>query len=82
MNIETEEGPLIVAKTSGNNVQGEKISYSFAEPEHALSLDKKEILTAEIEACERSLRFARDENERRTIENEVSELQMALDLMT
>jgi hypothetical protein len=82
MNIETEEGPLILAKTSGNRTEGRKVSYSFAEPEHALSLDKKEILIAEIEACERSLKYTSDEIEKDTIENELSELRMALDLMT
>ena len=43
---------------------------------------KKEILTAEIEACERSLKYASDEIEKHSIENELSELRRALDLMT
>lgn len=82
MNIETEEGPLIIAKTSGNRTEIKKVSYSFAEPEHALSLDKKDILTAELEACERLLKYTSDKIEKNTIENELSELRMALDLMT
>jgi hypothetical protein len=82
MNIETEEGPLIIAKTSGNMTVIKKVSYSFAEPEHALSLDKKDILTAELEACERLLKYTSDKIEKNTIENELSELRMALDLMT
>lgn len=82
MNIETEEGPSIIAKTSGSNIQGKKISYSFTQPEHALSLDKKDILISEIEACERLLKYAGDELEKQAIEKELSELRMALDLMT
>lgn len=80
MNIEVEEKPLIIAKTSSARIK--KITYSVAEPEHALGLDKKEILTAEIEACERSLKYAGDEAEKYAIENELSELRLALDLMS
>jgi hypothetical protein len=82
MNIETEEGPIIIAKTSGNTTQGKKISYSFAEPEHALSLDKKDVLIAEIEACERLLKYASESTEREAIEKELSELRMTLDLLS
>ena len=77
-----EEGPVIIAKTGGNTVHGKKVSYSFAEPEHELGLDKKDILMAEIEACERLLKYANDIIEREVIEKELSELRMALDLMS
>ena len=44
--------------------------------------DKKDILSAEIEACERLLKYTVDETDRKAIEIEISELKMALDLMS
>ena len=82
MNIESEEGCLITARTGGNKTSGQKVIYSFAHPEHALGVGKKEIIMAEIEACERLLRYVDDESERVAVEKEISELRMALDLLT
>lgn len=84
MNIETEDSPLVFAKTSGNNdsIEGSKVSYFFTQPGHALILDKKDTLLAEIDACERSLKYATDRIEEQAIEKEPSELRMALNLMS
>lgn len=48
---------------------------------HSLCLDKRDILLAEIGACEMLLRACRDEGDRRAVEKEIAELKMALDLM-
>ena len=52
----------------------EKVSYSFDEPEHALG--KKDILSAEKDACERLLKYASDEFEKKAVEKELSELRI------
>ncbi len=44
-------------------------------------LDKKDIILSEIQACERLLKYTRDENDKITLENEILELKLALDLM-
>jgi hypothetical protein len=82
MNIENDAGYLVVAKTCGCNGSARKVSYAFVDQEHALCVDKKDILTAEIEACERLLKYASEESDRKAIERELSELRIALDLLT
>jgi hypothetical protein len=42
---------------------------------------EKEIITSEIQACERLKGYARDEADQNVIETEISELKMALDLL-
>lgn len=56
--------------------------YSFIESFHNLSKDKKDIIISEIQACERLRKYARDELDKKVIEAEISDLKMALDLLT
>ena len=60
----------------------EKVIYSFVESFHNLSKDKKDIIISEIQACERLRKYARDEIDWEVIEVEISDLKMALDLLT
>jgi hypothetical protein len=60
----------------------EKISYAFSQGCHYLCLDKKDIVSAQLEACERLLKYACDQNDRGALDQEIKELKMALDLMT
>ena len=59
MNIESEQGSLLIARTAGNKSTGQRIIYSFTNPEHALAVGKKDIILAEVEACERVLKYAK-----------------------
>jgi hypothetical protein len=83
MNISVTEVPLkIIAKTySCKERRNKKVTYSLTDTYHSLCLDKKDILSAELEACKRLSRNAIDESERTAIETEISELKMALDLL-
>lgn len=82
MNIaETEVRSIIVAKTCGCK-DSKKIAYSFTDQYHSLCLDKKDVLVAEMDACERLLKYVQDDSDRKAVEKEISELKMALDLMT
>jgi hypothetical protein len=83
MNISVTEVPLkIIAKTYPCKVRrNKKVIYSFTDAYHSLCLDKKDILSAELEACERLSKNAADESERTAIETEIYELKMALDLL-
>ena len=44
-------------------------------------LDKRDIISSELDACTKLLRHAIDETDKKTIEIEISELKLALDLM-
>jgi hypothetical protein len=84
MNISETETPVsVVAKTCGSKENNKrKVTYAFVDSYHSLCLDKKDIMYAELEACERLLKYAVDEGDKKTIQSEIAELKMALDLLT
>jgi hypothetical protein len=80
MNIAETEGPfLIVAKTCGCGDKS-KVTYEFIDSCQSLWLDKKDIIYAELEACER-LQYMLDERDQKTVESEIRELKIGLDLL-
>jgi hypothetical protein len=83
MNIANIEVPLkIVAKTYVCKEKQKKVTYSFIDESHGLCIDKKDIISAELEACERLLKYTADKADEGTIKKEIAELKMALDLMS
>jgi hypothetical protein len=83
LNIIESEAPYeITAKTCGCKDNGRKVIYSFVESFHNLAKDKKDIIISEIHACERLRKYARDDLDKKVIEAEISDLKMALDLLT
>jgi hypothetical protein len=87
MNITEGETPFnIVAKTCGcndnDNDNRKKITYTFIDAYHGLCIDKKDIVSAELQACERLLKNnSADEIDRRATEKEIAELKFALYLL-
>jgi hypothetical protein len=82
MNIANMEEPLkVIAKTCGCNEKQKKVTYSFIDDSHGLCIDKKDIISAELEACELLLKYAAEKADEQTIKKEITELKMALDLM-
>jgi hypothetical protein len=84
MNIAYSEVPVTVeAKTCGckeKNMQ--KVTYSFTDSYHSLCIDKKDIISAELQACERLLKDnSADEIDRRATEKEIAELKFSLYLL-
>ncbi len=83
MNIAYSLSDFVTAKICGcREMNEQKVTYAFSEELDGLCRDKKDIFQSEIEACERLLRYATSEFERKIVEREVLELKMALDLMT
>ena len=82
MNIaQGEQDYDIVAKTCGCKNTKRKVTYTFVDSYHSLCRDKKDIILSEIQACEILLRYPRDENDTITVEKEILELKLALDLL-
>ena len=79
--IENEIRYLVEAKTSGCKDRGKSISYHFLEPSHSLCLGKSELLLAQIEACERLLKYTKDEEDISILKEEITKLRLALDLI-
>jgi hypothetical protein len=81
MNVTDTESPTILAKTCGCKEKYLKVTYFFIDSCHSLCLDKKDLIYAEIEACNRLSRYTRDEIDKKIIEKEIVELKMSLDLI-
>ena len=79
MNIVEGEDAFVEARTCGD--KNKRVAYKFMDGFHSLCLDKRDILLAEIGACEMLLRACHDEVDRMAVEKETAELKMALDLM-
>lgn len=84
MNISESETPIkVIAKTCGCREKNKtKVTYEIIDSYHSLCLDKKDIIYAELDACERLLRYVTERVDKATVESEIVELRMALDLLT
>ena len=82
MNIIENEIPYLVeARTCGCNERGKSVSYHFIESSHSLCLDKGELILSQIQACERLLKYSKDDDETVVLKDEISKLKLALDLI-
>ena len=78
----TEATMTILAKTCGcKEKNNRKVAYMFIDAYHSFCLDKKDIISAEIEACDRLSKYTLDEKDKMAIQTEIAELKMSLDLM-
>lgn len=82
MNIVYPPENIVIAKTCGCKANNNKVTYAFSAEFHALCMDKKDIIRAEIEACERLLKYAPSESDRAIVEKEIADLRTAFDLMS
>ena len=83
MNMDYPEHEAIaVAKTCGCKKGDRKVTYIFKEESHGLCIDRKDIMSAQLEACERLLKYAIDPVDKEAITKEISELKLVLDLMS
>lgn len=78
--VEADTQFIVEAKTCGCNSK-KSISYRFIESAHSLYLDKRELVLAQIQACERLLKYAKDELDLSPIKKEIADLKLALDML-
>jgi hypothetical protein len=79
--IEAESSVAILAKTCGCREENMKVTYFFIDSCHTLCLDKRDIIFAQIGACNKLSRYIRDEEDKKVIEKEIAKLKMSLDLI-
>lgn len=79
--IESETPYLVEARTSGCKERGRSVSYHFIESTHNLCLEKGELVLAQIQACERLLKYSKSEEEVQLLKDEISKLRLVLDLI-
>jgi hypothetical protein len=82
MNIAESENPFVIeAKTCGCKDK-RSITYSFIESSHSLCIDRRDIILAQIQACERLLKYLKDKTELATVEKEIATLKLTQDLIS
>ncbi len=79
--IESEIPYLVEARTCGCKERGKSVSYHFIESSHSLCLGKGELIFAQIQACERLLKYTKEDDEVTTLKDEIAKLKLALDLI-
>lgn len=72
----------MIAKTCGCKTNKRKVTYAFLNDSHSLCLDKKDLISAQLEACEKLSKYAEDPDDKLAVDREIRELRMALDLIT
>jgi hypothetical protein len=74
----------ITAKTCApNHGDGKrKVVYAYSDYAHSLFVDKREMLLAQLISCKRLLKYTTGTADRKSIEREIAELNLVLDLMT
>ena len=72
---------IVVAKTCSCKGAERKVTYIFVDQPHGLCLEKKDIIQAEIEACEKLAKYAIDEDDKIAVEKEIADHRMSLDLL-
>ncbi len=81
MNIIEMEVPFAIeAKTCGCK-EKRADTFSIVDSFDNLCLDKKDIMLAEIQACQRILKYTKDRIDQIILEREIAELKLALDLL-
>lgn len=79
--IESESSFLVEARTCGCKERGKSVSYHFIESAHSLCLGKGELMLAQIQACERLLKYTKDDQEIIVLKDEIVKLKLVLDLI-
>ena len=59
----------------------EKVFLYFIESSHSLCLGKGELLLSQIQACERLLKYTKDDEEITVLNDEIAKLKLVLDLI-
>jgi hypothetical protein len=73
---------MVIAKPCGCKAEKRKATYSFSDTYHNLCLDRRDILLAQLEACERLLKYVKDEDDNEAIKKEMAELKAIVDLIS
>src|SRR5438093_9749955 len=79
--VETEVDSEMIAKTCNCMEKDRKVTYSILNSYHSLCQDKKDILSNELVACERLLKYSKDPFDKQIIEREITDLKLMLDLL-
>lgn len=81
MNLTDLESSIQIDAKICGNVQGRKIAYSIMDFHHSLYINKRDIILAQISACELLFKYTTDGFDKGVLKKEISDLKLMLDLI-
>ena len=81
MNLTYHEYSIQIDAKFCGSVHKRKIAYSTIEFDHSLCINKKDMLLAQIRACELLYKYTTDIIDINVLKKEISDLKLMLDLM-
>ena len=79
--IEIQQLPFS-ARTSRFKERNKKVTYTFVDEYYSQSIDKKDILLAELGACKTLLFNTKDNTDRMAIQTEITQLEAILNMIS
>jgi hypothetical protein len=81
MNITDLESSIQIDAKICGSVERRKIAYSITDFHHSLYINKKDIILAQISACELLYKYTTDSFDKNVLKNEISDLKLMLDFI-
>ena len=81
MNVIDFESPIQIDAKICGSVQRRKIAYSIMDYCHSLYINKKEIIMAQVSACELLYKYTSDSFDKNVLKKEISDLKLMLDFI-
>jgi hypothetical protein len=81
MNITDLESSIQIDAKICGSVERRKIAYSIMDFHHSLYINKKDIILAQISACELLYKYTTDGFDKNVLKKEISDLKLMLDLI-
>lgn len=81
MNITDLESSIQIDAKICGSVESRKIAYSIMDFHHSLYINKKDIILAQISACELLYKYTTDSFDKNVLKKEISDLKLMLDFI-
>ena len=81
MNLTDLESSFHIDAKICGSMKSRKIAYSIMDFHHSIYINKKDIIFAQISACEQLYKYTADIFDRNVLKKEISELKLILDLI-
>jgi hypothetical protein len=88
MNIVDTDTPSFIAakicscKEKNGRRKRTRVTYRLLDSYYSICLDKRDIILAELEACNKLLKYSMDENDKSAVSEEIEGLKIVLDTMS
>ena len=81
MNVTDLESSIQIDAKICGSVERRRIAYSIMDFHHSLYVNRKDIILAQISACELLYKYASDSFDKMVLKKEISDLKLMLDLI-